>query len=402
MPRPSHSSHALANQAVADTLKRLGGVLEARYHQDLVERLAEMAEQAARQGELPGEIWQRMLRYADEAIMSVAGVWSTGTAQGAWAQLWNAAAAASPVSPTQVVRDDDPPAPLGLPLDFSTEVVYGWRAWRIVPYRLRSGDTVPRLTAMTARGGVWHPRERLRARCEVGVRSHHYESTADFHESPEPGCMCGVWATRELRDLRREFDGIGFECFGRVGLWGRVLEYQKGYRGQYAYPAQIVISPAVSPNWARSLESEYGVEVHVGREIDFPGRRDEIGGRSIGGRSLIAFSIPGASQALSSLVPTVTQAQIQMNQLTAQLAKQMTVAEMNMFMYGTAVAGGMTSTPVGGGGGGVTAVVIDETVVEATSLGDPALPPPKQRPPAPRQSKKPAKSPRPPQARNGR
>ena len=45
-------------------------------------------------------------------------------------------------------------------------------------------------------------------------------------------------------------------CVGRVLLWGRVVEHERGYRAEAAYPADAV---APDPETAAALERRYGV-----------------------------------------------------------------------------------------------------------------------------------------------
>jgi hypothetical protein len=57
-----------------------------------------------------------------------------------------------------------------------------------------------------------------------------------FHEAPHVGCTCGLHGTHGLDLLRRT------RCpavLGRVALWGRVIEHELGFRGQYGYPQRL-------------------------------------------------------------------------------------------------------------------------------------------------------------------
>ena len=65
----------------------------------------------------------------------------------------------------------------------------------------------------------------------------------------------GAWAMRGPEDLKPggyKTDPVGggrFVCFvtGKVALWGKVIEHEKGYRAEYAYPLTIKAWGNVSP-----------------------------------------------------------------------------------------------------------------------------------------------------------
>lgn len=142
-----------------------------------------------------------------------------------------------------------------LELAFGTEPIVGWRAWKIAAYSLRDGRVEPRLAAISDRA-IWPAGRRYEATCKPGGL---YPSRG-WHETPWPDCQCGVWAlhTREAAEAKAGTDG----CFGPVHLWGRVLEFEHGYRAQYAYPKALYF-------WRRSdglpaeLERLYGVPSYV-------------------------------------------------------------------------------------------------------------------------------------------
>ena len=54
-------------------------------------------------------------------------------------------------------------------------------------------------------------------------------------------------------------------AYGKVALWGRVIEHEHGYRAQYAYPQSIVVPASVpnAQNVARALANTYGCEARV-------------------------------------------------------------------------------------------------------------------------------------------
>lgn len=135
--------------------------------------------------------------------------------------------------PTREVSD--------LELAFSAEPVRAWRAWPITDFHRRDGTIEPRLAPVSNVVGLWPPRSRMEARCERTWQ-------ATPHEAPWPSCQCGAWAVRDRAAAERIARGrIGPVCIGEVNLWGRVLEFEHGYRAQYAYPAKLYVWRA--SNW---------------------------------------------------------------------------------------------------------------------------------------------------------
>lgn len=60
--------------------------------------------------------------------------------------------------------------------------------------------------------------------------------TSPFHDAPVADCRCGLHASPTLDILRRT------RCpavLGRVALWGRVIEHERGYRARFAYPQRV-------------------------------------------------------------------------------------------------------------------------------------------------------------------
>ncbi len=52
--------------------------------------------------------------------------------------------------------------------------------------------------------------------------------------------------------------GLPHGVLGRVAIWGDIIEHEKGYRSQYAYPIKLIEFPG--QDWA-ALGKEYGVPV---------------------------------------------------------------------------------------------------------------------------------------------
>jgi hypothetical protein len=59
-------------------------------------------------------------------------------------------------------------------------------------------------------------------------------------------CICGIHAAKSLEQLRKNgHDRCGI--YGEVCLWGTVVERERGWRAQLAYPKNLFLSPGALP-----------------------------------------------------------------------------------------------------------------------------------------------------------
>ena len=112
----------------------------------------------------------------------------------------------------------------------------GWRVWRAgnegSHLRLRS----------VVQETVWPPREELAAECVRRILAR--LGRRRRHEAPAESCACGIYATtldRVGSYLHERGDGGAHYVFGRVLLWGTVIECEQGWRAARAYPAEIIV-----------------------------------------------------------------------------------------------------------------------------------------------------------------
>lgn len=154
-----------------------------------------------------------------------------------------------------------PPTRRELELTFETEPVVGFRMWRVVTHHLHGGITEPRLQPLTGRG-LWEPRERYVAQClPASHRLVYGVHPSDTHEAPSRDCDCGTWAVKDKADLpNSRANNHGLVAIGEVYLWGRVLEFKKGYRAKYAYPKSLTLM-SDDQGGADELARVYGVPV---------------------------------------------------------------------------------------------------------------------------------------------
>lgn len=136
--------------------------------------------------------------------------------------------------------------------DLYLEPIRGWRVWKVGNGRLYS----------TVFGTLWPERARLEARCGLGGRSSP-GGLRGVHEAPSRACDCGIYALKSRADalfLARRTRSAGPVAIGRVSLWGRVVETERGYRAQYAYIYDLTVLGATDAE-ARKLRNRYAVDV---------------------------------------------------------------------------------------------------------------------------------------------
>jgi hypothetical protein len=180
-----------------------------------------------------------------------------------------------------------------LELAFSTEPIVGWRVWRVlrpIDRKLSALELAAELLEAEQRGEprpverlfryrlrsltqpvFWPPRTRLEARCNV-------ERADGFAHGggPDAYCECGLWALR-CRDLAEHVlasyadSGVSL-ALGRLALWGRIVEQERGWRGQYAYPLDLTVLSGTG-EMERDLREDYGIAVSLAREQDRTRRR---------------------------------------------------------------------------------------------------------------------------------
>lgn len=111
----------------------------------------------------------------------------------------------------------------------------GWRYWQC------TGDGSV-LRSVSHRRFHWEPGRPLRAWCVAGG-----------HRSPAEGCNCGIYAAPDRQTLRERGMCLAPEALvvGEVGLWGRVMLDEEGYRGELAYPKSLLVVEDTVPDEAR-------------------------------------------------------------------------------------------------------------------------------------------------------
>lgn len=133
----------------------------------------------------------------------------------------------------------------------SDEPIIGWRCWR--------WNTSKETLFSTVYGTPWPVQEKLTARCFVDDP----DAPICLH-CPMADCTCGIhaWSDRTYLDRIIQLEPYGFPVWGQVSLWGRIVECERGYRAQYAYPYSLLILPEYEMFRSR-LRDRYAVDVQV-------------------------------------------------------------------------------------------------------------------------------------------
>lgn len=142
--------------------------------------------------------------------------------------------------------------------DYAAPIV-GWRGWFVV-----ESEGAFRLCSIIHHTH-WPPRQELVASCRSNEQGSKPEAPAG-HAAPEAACRCGIYACESAAAATPFLSGsrlparqtLGF-VLGRVSLWGKVVECQRGWRGERAYPASIYV-PRLSGEGCLPLARSPGPE----------------------------------------------------------------------------------------------------------------------------------------------
>lgn len=131
-----------------------------------------------------------------------------------------------------------------------SQCLVGWRGWRVLHPNFLVGGNL-----------VYEPRKRHEAHCN------------STHLAPDIDCSCGIYSFKTFDDLRRQ-GYINQDILGEVYLWGRVIECERGYKAQYAYPKKLYIGNPQQGVLGVDVEALapyigylYGVEIEVNTRI---------------------------------------------------------------------------------------------------------------------------------------
>jgi preprotein translocase subunit YajC len=148
--------------------------------------------------------------------------------------------------------------------DYISPVV-GHRVWQWDAAGLRSLN-----------GEKWFPHQTLSAVCRAdacGSIAGVSKATHNPAELPYFSCTCGVYAAKTMEHLRQ----CGYKKFGvhgEVYLWGKVVEHERGWRAQFAYPKALFLSADTIPfslseiNARLKTLAEFGTDIFLLRDCE--------------------------------------------------------------------------------------------------------------------------------------
>lgn len=154
-----------------------------------------------------------------------------------------------------------------------SECVVGVRMWGI-------HEVYPHGWRLTSAQGqiAWPFYKRMEARCNSVMFGSPWGAPTWFISVPDPGnpqpvhpspdaagkCYCGINAYKEEDGVHIARSDVPV-VVGTINLWGRVIEYTHGWRGQYAYPKELMVAGTGEglERIATKLELAYGVNCGV-------------------------------------------------------------------------------------------------------------------------------------------
>lgn len=144
-----------------------------------------------------------------------------------------------------------------LPVEITDEPILAWRCWFTLA-------TEALLRPIYKRGLAWKPQEAQAALCADEV-----------HAVPDDACRCGIYSVchpmllQEVHWDHAPPKGVkplpGVVVVGQVALWGKVIQHERGWRAQYAYPKQLYAFTD-DATLAGSLRDRYQIPVAFGQE----------------------------------------------------------------------------------------------------------------------------------------
>jgi len=80
-------------------------------------------------------------------------------------------------------------------------------------------------------------------------------------------CTCGIYGSKDLDRLRRsqywQFGGV----HGEVNLWGSVVEHERGFRAQFAYPKTLHLPSEMLPVTLKKIQTRIQALVGYGCDL---------------------------------------------------------------------------------------------------------------------------------------
>lgn len=136
----------------------------------------------------------------------------------------------------------------------------------VVGYRIWNWDAAG---LKSLNGELWLAGQSLAAVCKAdnsGSIAGLSKATHDPADLPYFKCTCGVYAAKAIEHLHR----CGYKQFGvhgEVYLWGVVVEHERGWRAQYAYPKRFFLVPNTLPLSLSQIDARLQSLIAFGTDI---------------------------------------------------------------------------------------------------------------------------------------
>jgi preprotein translocase subunit YajC len=150
--------------------------------------------------------------------------------------------------------------------DYISPIV-GYRVWQWDATGLRSLN-----------GEKWFAHQPLSAVCRAdacGSIAGLSNATHNPAELPHFSCTCGVYAARTMEHLRQ----CGYKrsgVHGEVYLWGTVVEHERGWRAQFAYPKTLFLAADTIPFSLSEINSRLKTLGEFGADIFLVRNREKV------------------------------------------------------------------------------------------------------------------------------
>lgn len=132
------------------------------------------------------------------------------------------------------------------------EPIIAYRVWQI-----KNG-----LLYAYAQDAAWKPMERFEADCLLQSSIYGYPyfgARKHLERAPISSCSCGIYAFKEV-ELVVEHMAENEKLFaGRVALWGSVIECERGYKAEFAYP-QVLYYTSENEAQIRTIARRYAID----------------------------------------------------------------------------------------------------------------------------------------------
>ena len=128
----------------------------------------------------------------------------------------------------------------------------------IVGYRTWQWDSLGLKSLNNER---WFPGQALAAACQRRDQAAVLARFGNQHEPPHDGCTCGIYAAKNY-DHFCNMGYFGYGVLGEVYLWGKIWQHDLGYRAQYAYPKNFLLSDGMPESRLMPLIA-YGVDIFI-------------------------------------------------------------------------------------------------------------------------------------------